>query len=331
MKKKNEYISYSEAIRVAKKYCLKNYKNFIILGQGVTSPWYVGSTMKDLDKEFKSRIIETPVSENSSTSIAFGATLTGLKTLIVHPRMDFMLYAMDSIVNHISKWSLMFGEKIKSPVTIRAIVNRGSEQGAQHSQSLHSWFMHIPGLKVVMPSSANDARDLLISSILSDEPVIFIDDRWLYETREIKKKIKIYDLSKYKNKKIINGNDITIVSSGYCTHISKEAINILNEKHKVFPELIDISLLSNLPINIIEKSLKKTKKILCVEGGWEVCSLSSEIFSRIFTKKSNLKKGIIASKINLYNTAAPTSSKLENHYFPNTDSIIKKVLRSINY
>jgi pyruvate dehydrogenase E1 component beta subunit len=224
----------------------------------------------------------------------------------------------------------MFGEKIKSPVTIRAIVNRGSEQGAQHSQSLHSWFMHIPGLKVVMPSSANDARDLLISSILSNEPVIFIDDRWLYETREIKKKVKIYELSKYKNKKIINGNDITIVSSGYCTQISKKAINILNEKHKVFPELIDISLLSNLPISIIEKSLKKTKKIICVEGGWEVCSLSSEIFSRIFTNKSNLKKDIIASKINLYNTAAPTNSKLEKYYFPNTDKIIKKVLKSVN-
>lgn len=330
MKKNKNYISYSDGIRAAKKYCLKNYKNFIILGQGVTSPWYVGSTMTDLDKDFSKRVIETPVSESSSTSIAFGASLVGVKSLIVHPRMDFMLYAMDSIVNHISKWSLMFGEKIKSPVTIRAIINRGNEQGAQHSQSLHSWFMHIPGLKIVMPSSANNARDLLISSIISNDPVIFIDDRWLYECTEVKRKIKIYDLNKYENKKIVNGKDITIISTGYCTRISNEAIKILNEKYSIFPELIDISLLSNLPINIIEKSLKKTGKILCIEGGWEVCSLSSEVFSKLFVRKNNFKKDIVASKINLFNSAAPASSKLEKHYYPNRNNIIKKVLNIIN-
>ena len=135
--------------------------------------------------------------------------------------MDFMLYAIDPIVNQAAKWSYMTGGNANPCVTIRSIINRGGEQGAQHSQSLHSWFSHIPGLRVVMPSSVSDARNLLISSVLSPDPVLYIDDRWLYEQEEV--------LKPYKTKKLINegpslinkGEDLTIVSSGY---------SVLNQK-----------------------------------------------------------------------------------------------------
>ena len=155
--------------------------------------------MRDLDKKFgKKRIIDTPVSEAAVTGAAVGASLNEMKPIVVHPRMDFMMYAMDPIINQAAKWSYMFGAQSSPSITIRGIINRGGEQGAQHSQALHSWFAHIPGLKVVLPSSVADARDLLIASVLADQPVIYIDDRWLYDQEDNLPEAK-NQLRKYKS------------------------------------------------------------------------------------------------------------------------------------
>ena len=137
-----------------------------------------------------------------------------MKPIVVHPRMDFMLYAMDAIVNQAAKWSHMFGGQASPGVTIRGIINRGGEQGAQHSQALHAWFAHVPGLRVVMPSTVADARDLLIASVLCKDPVIYIDDRWLYEQEDNLPKIVELDLKTQKPKITSKGKDVTIVASG---------------------------------------------------------------------------------------------------------------------
>ena len=128
-------ITYSEAILDGFKYLLENYPEVFVIGQGLWSPWYVGNSMSNLDKQYgKDRIIDTPVSENAVTGAAVGASLCGMKPIVVHPRMDFLLYAMDPIINQAAKWSYMFGGQSSAQVTIRSIVNRGGEQGAQHSQ-----------------------------------------------------------------------------------------------------------------------------------------------------------------------------------------------------
>ena len=199
-------LKYSHGIREAFSYVLKNYDDCAIMGQGLWSPWYVGNSMNDLEKEFgKDRVLDTPVSENGSTGMALGAALTGLKTVVVHPRMDFMILASDQIVNQAAKWQSMLGGDIKIPLTIRGIINRGGEQGAQHSQALHSWYSHIPGLRVVMPATALDARDLLISSILCNDPVIYIDDRWCYDHEETDNGIVEKDLRDVKPKILKEG------------------------------------------------------------------------------------------------------------------------------
>ena len=175
-------ITYAQGILEGFEYLLKNYPEVFVIGQGLWSPWYVGSTMRDLDKKFgRDRIIDSPVSELAVTGAAVGAATNGRKPIVVHPRMDFMVLAIDQMVNQAAKWRHMFGGNASAPVTIRGIINRGGEQGAQHSQALHSWFAHVPGLRVVMPSTAKDARDLLVASVLSEDPVLFIDDRWCYE------------------------------------------------------------------------------------------------------------------------------------------------------
>ena len=163
---KNKNYNYGTAILSAFEYLLENYREVFIIGQGLWSPWYVGNTMTDLDKKFGiERVIDTPVSELASTGAAVGASLSGMKPIVVHPRMDFMLYATDAVVNQAANWSHMFGGQVNPNVTIRSIINRGGEQGAQHSQALHSWFAHVPGLKVVMPSTPRDAKGMLLSLI----------------------------------------------------------------------------------------------------------------------------------------------------------------------
>ena len=143
-----------------------------------------------------------------------------------------------------AKWSHMTGGELKPCVTIRGIINRGGEQGAQHSQALHATFAHIPGLRVVMPYSVSDARDLFISSVLSPDPVIFIDDRWLYDNKENVKPIKKINLNKQKPKLIKNGQDITIVSCGYSTHLSMIASEILEEKYNITCDIVDLRVIS---------------------------------------------------------------------------------------
>src|SRR5258706_3039619 len=155
-------LSYAEAIREAHAELLASDPRVFVVGQGLWSPWYVGTSMRDLDVEFgRHRIIDSPVSENATTGLAVGAALAGMRPIVVHPRMDFMLLAVDPIVNQAANWSYTFAGRVNLPVLIRATINRGRRQGAQHSQALHAMFMHVPGLKVGMPSTAYDATRLL--------------------------------------------------------------------------------------------------------------------------------------------------------------------------
>ena len=234
---------YSEAIRLAQYDCLKKDKDVFIIGQGVWSPWYVGNTMKNLDNQFgKNRIIDTPVSESAVTGCAIGASIFSKKPIVVHPRMDFMMYAMDAIVNHAAKWKYIFAGQSKINVTIRALINRGGEQGAQHSQALHSMFSHVPGLVVAVPYSVSDAYNMLVSSININSAVIFIEDRWLYDNQDflIKRKKKIFD---FQPEILVPGHDVTIVSFGYGTHLALKSEKLLLQK-KISAEIIDLKILN---------------------------------------------------------------------------------------
>ncbi len=180
---KNRILKYSLAINEALHQVFAQDENTLLLGQGVKSPWYVGETALGLLDTFgPERIIDTPVSENAVTGAALGASLVGMRSVVVHPRLDFMLYALDPIINEAANWSYMNGGKMCAPLVIWGIINRGGEQAAQHSQALHALFGHIPGLKVVMPSTPYDAKGLMIAAIADDNPVVFIDDRWLHHT-----------------------------------------------------------------------------------------------------------------------------------------------------
>lgn len=316
-----QYYSYGTAMLAAFEYLLTRYPEVFVIGQGLWSPWYVGNSMTDLDKKFGiARVIDTPVSESACTGSAIGAALCGMKPIVVHPRVDFALYAMDAIVNQAAKWSHMTGGQAHPNVTIRAIVNRGGEQGAQHSQSLHSWFAHVPGLRVVMPFSVADARDLLIASVLSPDPVLFIDDRWLYDLEDTLPPVVEFDLRMEQPKCLIKGEHLTIVGSGYSTLLAQKAAFEL-EDYGINAEVIDLRVLNPFHPEIIRESVCRTKHLLVVDGSWKNCGMASEVIASVLEGISPRFLNKPPLRITLPDAPAPTSRVLEEIYYPSVNTV----------
>ena len=321
--------NYGTAILSAFEYLLDNYPEVFVIGQGLWSPWYVGNSMTDLDKKYGvDRIIDTPVSESACTGAAVGASLAGMKPIVVQPRMDFMLYAIDAIVNQAAKWSHMFGGQAHPQVTIRGIINRGGEQGAQHSQALHAWFAHVPGLRVVMPSTVADARDLLIASVLCKDPVVYIDDRWLYDQEAALQPIVEISLASQKPLITDSGSDLTIVASGHASLLARVAAKKLKDKN-ISIEVIDIRVLNPFEAEVIVESILKTKHLLVVDSGWLSGGFSAEIVAKVMERipVNCLKKPPV--RIALPDAPAPTSRVLEKEYYTTTDDVVNAVKRML--
>ena len=183
--------SYSQAINIALIEEMNKNKNLVCFGLGINDSLNFFGTTKGLEEKFGSeRVFETPTSENAMTGIGIGMSLNNNPCVMMHQRLDFFLLAMDQLVNSAAKWHFMFGGKKNVPITIRLVVGKGWGQGPTHSQSLQSWFAHIPGLKVVMPAFPQDAYNLLKKSIRDPNPVIFIEHRWLHYVEQETYKIK---------------------------------------------------------------------------------------------------------------------------------------------
>jgi acetoin:2,6-dichlorophenolindophenol oxidoreductase subunit beta len=321
--------SYGESIRLGFEYLLENYSNVFAMGQGLWSPWYVGNSMMNLEKKFgRHRLIDTPVSELACTGAAVGASLCGMRPIVIHPRMDFMLLAVDQIVNQAAKWSHMLGGQAAPAVTVRAIINRGGEQGAQHSQALHAWFAHVPGLRVVMPSTAEDARDLLIASVLSDDPVMYIDDRWLYERRGELPPVREKPLRKERPLLRRNGNDITLVGAGYSAYLCEQTAESLAESG-IGAEVIDLRVINPLHPELIIESVTRTRRLCVVDGGWRTAGLAGEIIAAVAEHIAPSSLRAAPTRITLPDAPAPTSKPLETAYYPRTADITRTVLQLV--
>ncbi len=322
-------VNYGSAIREAFVYLLDRYPKVFVIGQGLWAKWYVGNSMTDLDKFYGTeRIMDSPVSELACTGAAVGASLCGYRPIVVHPRMDFMLYAMDAIVNQAAKWSHMVGGQAHPAVTIRGIINRGGEQGAQHSQALHAWFAHIPGLRVVMPATPQDARDLLIASVLCDDPVLYLDDRWLYELEEDLPPVVECPLEQEGSRVVSRGDDVTLVGAGYSAWLCREAAAALQQR-SISAEVIDLRVLNPLDVSTVIQSVEKTGRLCVVDGSWSSCGLAGEVIARVSETLSPRKLLGAPVRITLPDAPAPTSGFLEKLYYPTLDTIMETVARLV--
>lgn len=295
----------------------------ILIGQGVKSPWYVGNTCNGLVQEFgEERVIDTPVSENAMTGAAVGAAIAGMKSIVVHPRVDFVLYAFDPIINQAANWHYMNGGKSSVPVVFWLIVNRGGEQAAQHSQALHSLFAHIPGLKVVAPSTPYDAKGLLISSIKDENPIVFIDDRWLYRSQD-EVPAEMYEIPIGKGILRNEGNDVTLVSFSYMAVESQKAVDELN-KEAINVDFIDLRTIKPIDEEIIINSVRKTGKLVIADGSWKTGSVAAEIAAIVFEKAFEYMKAPV-KRVCLPDVPAPASGSLESVYYKTKEDIIKAI------
>ena len=316
-------LSYSKAINEALFQTMENDERVFIIGVGVNSPWYVGQTTARLyDTYGQMRVVDTPVSENGITGLGVGAAISGLRPVVTHARMDFMYYAMDQICNHAASWNYMFGGRLTVPLTIRGIVNRGGEQAAQHSQALQSIFMHIPGIKVVMPSNAYDAKGMLVAAIMDDDPVLYIDDKWLYD-EECDVPEEVYSAPLNKGRVTIEGDDITIVASSYMVKEAETAAKrLITENIKA--EVVDLRSISPIDSEIILKSIEKTGRLIIADGTWKTGGVAAEVAAIAATEGFDLLKAPI-KRVTLPDIPAPASGPLETLYYPDYKKIVEVV------
>jgi acetoin:2,6-dichlorophenolindophenol oxidoreductase subunit beta len=322
-------LQYSLAINEALHQMMASDPSVLLIGQGVNSPWYLGNTAQGLLERFGTkRVMDTPVSENAVTGAAVGAALAGMKPVVVHPRMDFMMYAMDPIANEAANWHYMSGGKKNVPIVFWGIINRGGEQAAQHSQSLHAMFSHIPGLKVVMPATPYDAKGLMVAAIKDPNPVVYIDDRWLYGINEAVPE-DLYEVKIGKAAIRRKGEDITLVGISFMAYVANQAANQL-AREGISVEVIDLRTAKPLDADCLINSVKKTGRLVIADGGWRSYGLSTEVSAIVAENAFQYLKGPIM-RVTLPDFPAPASRSLEAVYYPNAQSIIKVVKTLIAY
>lgn len=318
-------LSLSLAINEALHQAMAADPSVVLIGQGVKSPWYVGNTCRGLVERFgEERVFDTPVSENAVTGAAVGAALAGLRPVVVHPRMDFMLFAFDPIVNQAANWHYMSGGTAPVPAVFWGIINRGGEQAAQHSQALHSIFAHVPGLKVVAPATPHDAKGLMIAAIRDPNPVVFVDERALYGEEGVVPE-EIYEVPIGKAETRRAGSDLTIVAFSSMAPRALEAAAKL-EAEGISAEVLDLRSLKPLDMDRIASSVAKTGRAIVCDVGWRTGGIGAEIAAQIAeTCWGSLKAAPV--RVALPDAPAPASRTLEAAYYPGTEDVLAAARR----
>src|SRR6516164_1480228 len=250
-------LTYAQAINEAIDLSLARDPKVYVIGLGVPDTDGIFGTTRNLAKKYgPRRVFDMPVAESGMTGIALGSALVGMRPVMTHVRVEFSMLAMDQICNQAAKWHYMFGGQACVPLTVRMIIGRGWGQGAQHSQSLHAWFAHIPGLKVVMPSTVYDAKGLLMAAIADDNPVILLEHRWLLGMRGHVPEGP-YEVPLGQPRIARRGRDLTIVGSSYTTLEALRAADQLAAEG-VDAEVIDLRTIAPLDDSQILDSVRRT-------------------------------------------------------------------------
>jgi acetoin:2,6-dichlorophenolindophenol oxidoreductase subunit beta len=316
-------LSFSLAINEALRQAMERDPSVVVIGQGVKSPWYVGNTCRGLVEAFgEDRVFDTPVSENAVTGAAVGAALSGLKPIVVHPRMDFMLYAFDPIINAAANWSYMSGGTASVPVVFWGIINRRGEQAAQHSQALHSIFAHIPGLKVVAPGTPCDAKGLMAAALEDPNPVVFVDDRELYGLEEdVPEEPFVCEIGKAAVRRV--GKDVTIIAFSSMLPKALAAADALAQDG-IDSEVLDLRTLKPLDDDAMFASVRKTGRVLVCDIGWRTGGIGAEIAARISEACwKELKQPV--RRVALPDLPAAAARTLEKAFYPGADQIAESI------
>jgi pyruvate/2-oxoglutarate/acetoin dehydrogenase E1 component len=273
-------ISFAVALNEALKEEMRRDPTIFVAGEDVGRMGGLFKVTQDLLEEFgSSRVLDTPISEAAIAGLGVGGALVGTRPIIEFQFVDFVTIAMDQIINHGAKLRYMTGGMLSVPLVIRAPVCGGIGLGAQHSQSLEAWFVHVPGIKVVMPATPGDAKGLLKSAIRDDNPVLFLEHRRLYAaTGDVPSEEYVVPLGKAEVRR--EGSDITVVSTGRTVSLALAAAERLS-KQAVNIEVIDLRTLKPFDMQTVSNSVRKTNRAVVVNDGWRTCGYAAEIVASI--------------------------------------------------
>ena len=320
-------LKYFEAIREAQDQCMAEDQSIYVMGLGVPDPKGIfGTTLGLQEKYGAERVMDMPLAESAMTGVAIGSAITGMRPVMTHQRVDFAIVAMEQIVNQAAKWSYMFDGRLKVPLVIRMIIGRGWGQGPQHSQSLQALFAHVPGLKVVMPTTAYDAKGLLISAIEDDNPVVMLEHRWLYDISDEVPDEK-YRVSLGQARVMREGKDITLVGMSYMSLESLRASELLEERG-VNAEVVDLRSLRPLDEDTLLSSVRKTGRLIVSDTANRQYGASAEILALVTEKAfSSLKAA--PERVTQPEHPAPTSPALCDAYYPGAGQIAARALNML--
>jgi len=320
-------ISYAEALREAQDYCLGAYPECFLMGLGVPDPKGVfGSTLGLQDKYGPDRVFDVPLSENAMTGVALGSAISGMRPVLTHQRVDFALSSIEQLVNQAAKWHYMFGGRMKAPMVIRMVIGRGWGQGPQHSQSLQALFAHVPGLKVVMPTTPFDAKGMMISAIESNDPVVCLEHRWLYGIRD-EVPPDYYRVPLDRARVMRSGTDVTLIGVSYMTLECLTAAEMLAGVG-ISAEVIDLRSIRPLDLETILDSVNRTGRLLTVDNGHVVGGISAEITASV-VERSFDRLVAAPDRMGFPDHPTPTTPSLADGYYPLPHEIAETAARLV--
>jgi pyruvate dehydrogenase E1 component beta subunit len=314
-------LTYVDALREAVAQEMRRDSRVFVFGLDVDDHKAIQGSTFGLVEEFgPERVFGTPLSEDAMTGVAIGAAMAGMRPIHVHIRMDFLMLAMNQLVNIAAKSHYMYGGQVRVPLVVRSMIGKSWGQGAQHSQGLHAMFMHVPGLKVVAPSNAHDAKGCLISAIRDDNPVIFVEHRLLYFTDAFVPE-ETYEVPFGKARVCTAGSDITIVGISNMLVECMRAHELLAEEG-IEAEVIDPISLVPLDIETIAGSVRKTGRLLVVDNAWTGTGASAEIVAGVVERLANGQR-LEARRMGYAPTTCPTTPVLESEFYPDPAKIAR--------
>ena len=316
-----------QAINKALSLILENNPTSFIAGEdiGVYGGAF-GVTDGLLEKFGQERIKDTPIAEDVIAGLAVGSSMTGSRPIVEMQFSDFIVNAMDPIVNQAAKLHFMYGGAVNVPLIVRGASGAGTGAAAQHSQSLESWFCHVPGLKVVTPSNPQNAYDLLLHSFVDPNPIIFMEHKLIYK---IKANVKLNAIPKESSllgkAEVLNeGKDLTVVSYSNMVNVVKNAISTKDmENHSI--EIIDLQTVSPIDIDTIKKSLKKTKKLLVCQEAPANSSVGTTVISKIVEGDSFNDLEVAPKLLSGLHSPMPSAKHLELNVIPQEEDIINAI------
>ncbi len=316
-------LTYAQAISEALIQAMEDDPQVFLFGLGVDDHKGIFGTTREAFLKFGyKRVFDVPASEGALTGIAIGCAVNKKRPILIHARNDFMFLTLDQMINNAAKWKYVYAGKSSVPIVVRGVIGKGWGQGPTHSQSIQSILAHIPGLIVVMPANAYDAKGIILKSVQVDSPVVILEHRALYETRS-RVPIERYHVEFGQAKIVRAGKEVTVVVTSLMVQEALKAAEVL-EKDGIFLEIVDPVTVQPLDEETILKSVEKTGRLIAADTGWLSCGFASHVAATVAEKAFEFLKSPVR-RITPPACPCPVSKTLEDAFYPGAPDIVKAV------